>query len=177
MRFNSATGKTALDATSILLAAAGVFLWFREPQIPRVTLAGVAVDHTPSTLSPSSPGANVDGGTIVTSNIFAANRTAPAVRYSLPGSGSAADVSSSAMRDDLPATPALLPTVYGTMTGPNGATALIQSDSAGASGRLYREGDRVGIFRIEKILASSVVVRGPAGRVELKVEQRGVARE
>jgi len=65
-----------------------------------------------------------------------------------------------------------LPQVFGTMTGPGGSTALIQSDSAGASGRLYREGDQVGQYRIIRITGGSVVVRGPSGRHELKIQSR-----
>lgn len=58
------------------------------------------------------------------------------------------------------------------MLGPGGASALMQADSAGASGRLVREGDRLGPYRIVKISGSSVIVSGPAGRVELKIQPR-----
>lgn len=178
MRFDTSKGRAALDGTSIVLAATGLLLWLREPNVPRVTLPAVASRHAVSSVAQSQSGLNVDAATIVTSNIFAATRTPPAARYTPPGAGGSPDVGSgSAMQDQLPAAPVSPPRVYGTMTGPDGATALIQIDSAGASGRLYREGDRVGVFRIERILAGSVVVRGPLGRLELKVEQREDRRE
>ncbi len=172
MRLTSSTIRLALDAATLVLVVIGIFFWFREPHVPTVRIPPVALNGAAAQSPRPSPAA-ADAGAIVTSNMFASSRAAPAVRYTPPGAGgSSADAATPAMQDEIAEPRAAPPRVYGTMTGPNGATALIQSDSSGASGRLYREGDRVGAFRIEKILASSVVVRGPGGRLELKVEDR-----
>ncbi len=108
-----------------------------------------------------------DANAIVAGNIFSPSRAAPSTRYT-PGDGLRADASEAPMETIAPSVAP--PRVYGTMHGPSGAMALMQADSAGASGRLFREGERVGAFRIEKILGSSVIVRGPSGRIEIKVE-------
>lgn len=161
--------RASLNALTILLVFVGVVFWLKEPSVPYVVIPPAAVGR--ATASPThSPSASSDAGVIVSSNMFSATRAAPSVRYTPPGAGGvSADVSF--MPDEVVAIAAPPPRVFGTMTGSNGATALIQPDSAGSSSRLYREGERVGAFRIEKILANSVIVRGPSGRMELKVQQ------
>ena len=164
--------RTLLNALTIALVVIGVFFWLKEPSVPSVDIPAAAA-RSPGQIS--SPPKSADAGAIVSSNMFSATRAAPSVRYTPPGAGGTpADVS--ATQGEVVALPAH-PRGFGTMTGPNGATALIQPDSAGSSSRLYREGERVGSFRIEKILTSSVIVRGPAGRIELKVEQGEDRRE
>ena len=164
--------RVALDVATAVMLALGIYFWFREPVVQGVTLPGVSAAAVAGGRPAVNVGVTPDAGPIATSNMFSASRAAPASRYTPPGAGGASADASGAPMQEPAAVPVSPPTVYGTMTGPNGASALIQSDSAGASSRLYREGDRVGPFRIEKILASSVVVRGPTGRLELKVEQR-----
>ncbi|HUQ48404.1 MAG TPA: hypothetical protein VM053_09200 [Gemmatimonadaceae bacterium] len=164
--------KRILNILTVGLVVIGVFFWFRKPVIPPVGIPP-ALDAATSLAAVGPMTSSVDAIDIVGSNMFSASRAAPAARYTPPGAGGMSSDPSDASMQDEPAAPAAPPPrVYGTMTGPNGATALIEGDSAGASSRLYREGDRVGAYRIVKILPSSVVVTGPAGRVSLKVEQR-----
>ncbi len=165
----AAAVRTSLNGLTISLVVVGVVFWLQEPSVPNVVIPPAAATRTTvAEIQSSSTGS--DAGVIVSSNIFSATRAAPSVRYTPPGAGGvSADVSS--MPDEVVAIAAAPPRVFGTMTGSNGATALIQPDSAGSSSRLYREGERVGAFRIEKILPNSVIVRGPSGRMELKVQQ------
>ena len=161
-----------LRILTIVFAIAGAAFWILPPALPdarvveRAAAATVADNHAKATLAESASTA-----TIVESNIFSASRAAPGKRYTPPGSGGVAEEASAAASSDAPVMLATSPPrVFGTMVGPGGATALMQADSAGASGRLYREGERIGAYRIVKISASSVIVRGPEGRVELKIQ-------
>ncbi len=178
MRVTGANGRAGLNIATVVLVAAGIFLWFREPRLPVVAIP-TAASRVATPGVESETAVTLDAGPIVASNMFSATRAAPGVRYTLRSAGVQSADASVPGADEAMTAPALSPPprVYGTMTGPNGATALIQPDTAGASSRLYREGERVGAFRIEKILANSVVVRSAAGRLELKVEQREDRRE
>jgi len=173
MMKGAAAFRSLLNALTIALVVTGIVFWLKEPSVPSVVIPAAAARSSGQI---SSPAKSAEAGVIVSSNMFSATRAAPSVRYTPPGAGgTSADVS--AAQDEVVALPAPPPRVFGTMTGPNGATALIQPDSAGSSSRLYREGERVGAFLIEKILTSSVIVRGPSGRMELKVEQGEDRRE
>lgn len=162
--------KLGLDAAMVVLVIAGVAIWISDAPIPTATASVPSDKPVSPTVERVSTGDNASAAaTIVAGNIFSATRAAPAVRYNPPADGVAEDIGDVAY---VPPAPVNLPRVYGTMSGPGGAMALIQHDSAGASSRLFREGDRVGPFRIEKILTNSVVLRGPSGRAEIPVEQR-----
>lgn len=168
----------ALTVLTVGLAGAGAGLWVWRAPMPEPAVASVAevpaaAASSASTLTDRAAFGDDDARIIVSENIFSSTRAAPRVRYTPPGAGDAAGVAS--MDDPVPTEmiiEAPLPQVFGTMTGPGGATALIQPDSAGASGRLYREGEKVGEYRIIQITSGSVVVRGPGGRHELKVQSR-----
>ncbi|HEX2723634.1 MAG TPA: hypothetical protein VHM24_12025 [Gemmatimonadaceae bacterium] len=169
---NSQGLKRALDGITVILVAAGGALWLVDKPLPTPHPARPAEVVKPNTRSSPADSAPLIAGTrdIIAANIFSPTRAAPAARYTPNAEGSAAAAEPAA---DAPmAPPAVPPRVFGTMTGPAGSMALIQPDSAGATGRLYREGERVGPFRIEKILKASVVMRGPSGRVEVPIEQR-----
>ncbi len=164
--------KSVLDGVTVLLVIGGAAVWLIDTEIPSPSQQ-YQPERSPATAGQSSPASlrNADdANAIVTANMFSATRAAPAVRYT-PNAQGAADAGGAGAEPML-APVAMPPRIYGTMTGPTGAMALIQPDSAGASGRIYQEGERVGLFRIEKILKSSVVLRGPSGRVEIPVEQR-----
>lgn len=163
------TLRALFNALTTMLVLTGILFWLKEPSVQEVVIPAAASSR-PVSDGVGSGKVSPDAGAIVSSNMFAATRAAPAVRYTPPGAGGMS-ADASPMENDVVALPTPPPRVFGTMTGSNGATALIQPDSAGSSSRLYREGERVGAFRIEKILPSSVIVRGPSGRMELKVEQ------
>ena len=178
MMFDTATVRRLLNILTTMLVGAGIFFWFKEPEIPHVSIP--APTQLASNVSSATPPANssVDATAIVAFNMFSASRAAPAARYTPPGAGGmSTDGSEASTRNEPAVQAAPPPRVYGTMTGSNGATALIEADSAGSSSRLYREGDRVGVYRIVKILPSSVVLTGPSGRIALKVERREDPRE
>lgn len=161
--------RTSLNVLTVAFVGMAVVFWLKAPTVPGVVIPPAAAMHA-SAGRGGSPTVSSDAGALVSSNMFSATRAAPSVRYTPPGAGGVSSNVSS-IPDEVVALPAPPPRVFGTMTGSNGATALIQPDSAGSSSRLYHEGERVGVFRIEKILPSSVIVRGPSGRIELKVEQ------
>ncbi len=164
--------ETVLAALAAVLVAAGAGLWIWEPPSPTVEMAPAAVSAAPSYVAPQAVAVTADAGVIVSENIFSSTRAAPRVRYTPPGAG---DEPESASASESPAAMVVetpLPQVFGIMMGPGGATALIQPDSAGASGRLYREGDQVGPYRIVRITGGSVTVRGPLGRHELRIQSR-----
>lgn len=177
MTFDATGVKRILNGLTVVLFAAGIVFWFKEPKIPRVSIPAATGAGSQVNGSTAPANSSADANAIVASNMFSASRAAPAARYTPPGAGGMSDVSEPSTQNEpvAPVTP--LPRVYGTMTGPNGATALIETDSAGSRSRLYREGERVGAYRILKILPSAVVVSGPSGRTLLKVEQRDEPRE
>lgn len=162
-----------LGVLTVVLVIAGAGLWIWRPPLPEVAV-------TPPAARPVQPPRNdrgiaraADASVIISENMFSSTRAAPRARYTPPGAGDATDIASEpAPNSTEMVVDAPLPQVFGTMTGPGGATALIQPDSAGASGRLYREGDQVGQYRIIRITSGSVTVRGPGGRHELKVQSK-----
>lgn len=156
---------------ALTVAAAGLLLW--EPPLPTTQAGPQSAQPLPAPRPVPASRAPGEAGVIVSQNMFSSTRAAPRVRYTPPGAGDEPDVAFPGEPADagmIVETP--LPQVFGTMTGPGGATALIQPDPASASGRLYREGEQVGEYRIIQITSGSVVVRGPGGRHELKIQTR-----
>ena len=163
--------ETTLKILTSLFVITGAILWLLPSRVPAASALPLAVTQptTPSVSTPSSDSASVSA--VIASNIFSPSRVPPRSRYS-PATGSGEEPAGAG---GVPSASLLTPPplrVFGTMTGPGGATALMVTDSAGASGRLYREGDRIGGYRVVRITGSSVVVSGPAGRVELKIQPR-----
>ena len=169
--------ETLLAVLTAGLVVAGAGLWIWRPSLPEVTVTPATAQPVQSPRKDRGAGRAADASVIVDENMFSSTRAAPRVRYTPPGAGDATDFAS----EPAPASTEIvvdapLPQVFGTMTGPGGATALIQPDSAGASGRLYREGDQVGQYRIIRITSGSVTVRGPGGRHELRVQSKEAPR-
>jgi hypothetical protein len=154
-----------------LLGAAGALFW--EPSLPPLVTA-------PGGLHPASedPGSRPSEGevqrdAIVQANIFSLSRAAPQTRYNpyeING-----DANASMFPDFVFDAPALVPegdlvpSLYGTVLGPDGAAALMRLDPAMPGARLYRAGDRAGDYRVVEIDARSVVLSGPEGRVQLRL--------
>jgi hypothetical protein len=162
-----------LRVLTVVFAVTGAAFWILPPSVPDVLLtaksqtASLAINRAVAQSSDSA-----SASAIVASNIFSPSRAAPGKRYTPPGTGGEGEETNAHVSDVPVMPPSPPPRVFGTMMGPGGATALMQTDSAGASGRLYREGERVGGYRILKISSSSVIVRGPEGRIELKIQPR-----
>ncbi len=165
------TARKLLIGLAAIVFVTGLGFWVWNPEPP----TGGREDHKPG----SSPTATVTAGRegqvdipgIVAANIFSAKRTAPSRRYD-PANLDGPDVSSGAPDMAMESPPQVaLPQLFGTVVGPAGAMALMQGDSSDGPGRLFREGDRIGQFRIVKVKTNSVIVSGPSGRVEIPVER------
>ena len=163
--------RVTLLAISWIFVAIGLAFWFWTPDVtPDPDDAAILAEN-----SAAAPGVNVPVSAeisgIISSNIFSATRTAPARRYN-PADYESTDGSS--VPEVVPSAPVIqqpVPELFGTVLGGGGAMALMQADSSGATARLFREGDRIGQYRVIKIKPSSVIVSGPDGRREIQVER------
>ncbi len=175
--------RLALTASAAVLAVIAVALWVAEPNLPTGSVApGIASPRADSAVSAAGSDA-ADAGAIVNANIFSATRSAPRGRrnparnfpeeYSAPATTAEPDGGGMSSGDIFTPPPRL----FGTMVGAGRSTALLQADSAGAAGRLYHEGDRVGNYRLVRILSNSVIVTGPRGRLELPIRTKDTERE
>jgi hypothetical protein len=98
---------------------------------------------------------------IVTTNIFSQDRTAPPVRFSLPGR---------AVAPPKPRGPVLR--LFGITVGPHGAVAIIDADPKIPGSDLYRVGDVVAGARLVAITDSTVTLVAPAGPLVLRLAPR-----
>jgi hypothetical protein len=99
---------------------------------------------------------------VVQGNILSPSRTAPAPREALrPGAG-AAGSSGDGPRRRL--------RLSGIVRGPEGVVALIDADPAVPGAELYRQGDRVGPYRLVEATDSVIVLRGASGTQVLRLD-------
>jgi hypothetical protein len=112
---------------------------------------------------------------IVLSNVFAANRRAPSSRYAPPELSG--DSANGAMAEPMPLPMSPLdslsmsgdvPRLYGTVIGGDGTRALLHLSNRGLA--LYEVGARDGGYTVVSIAPREVVVRGPGGRVTLRLD-------
>jgi hypothetical protein len=175
-----------------VIVAAGALLW--RPAVPNDEIPPEGIGTHSMKHAPAAPLDVTANQVIVEGNIFSAARKAPAVRYNpfepdwgSVGTGVTEPVAEAPAADANPEG-AGVPKLFGTMVGPHGAAALLRLDASLPEAQIYREGDRAGGYRVEKINEQSVVLRGPAGRVELRLvrpegteegpnEERGQPRE
>jgi hypothetical protein len=154
-----------------VFVGAGALLW--RPGIPSNEIAPTGIEARSVKNAPAAPLDVTANQIIVQGNIFSASRKAPAVRYNPfePDWGSADPATPEPAADTASATAAGdgVPKLFGTMIGARGSAALLRLDPALLEAQLYREGDRAGRYRVEKINEQSVVLRGPAGRVVLRL--------
>jgi hypothetical protein len=115
----------------------------------------------------------------VLANVFSARRTPPMSRYTPPESGSDSTggmMSDSAMAgspiDSLMMTEGAVPGLFGTVTTPEGARALLFLDPSLDGPRLYAVGDGAAGYRVVSIEPRVVIVRGPQGRVVLRMPDK-----
>ena len=113
---------------------------------------------------------------IVMANVFAASRTPPPARYTPP---ELAGDSAGGLVADAPTDPAMLeeyategevPRLFGTVVGPEGTRALLHLDAATSGPRLYAAGEADGGYRVLSITPRQVVLRGPRGRITLRLD-------
>lgn len=154
-------------AAANLLIAAAFWLWNPEPDARARQSGGKSIAQSALAAVPKQSSA--DNAGIVAANIFSASRTPPGRRYN-PADDELSDPGESAAPMNIVEVSAP-PHLFGTVVGPAGAMALMQSDSAGGPGRLYREGEKIGSYRLLKVKANSVIMSGPSGRLEIQVQR------
>ncbi|MBA3466678.1 MAG: hypothetical protein H0T21_04660 [Gemmatimonadaceae bacterium] len=153
--------------------ATGVVFWFWNPEPPAKPDGSLQQGFTsPRETKPAVPETPMATTAIIGANIFSATRTPPSRRYD-PANPEGSGISTGGAPDMMMESPAQenLPQLFGTVLGPAGAMALMQGDSSDGPGSLFREGDRLGQFRIVKVKSNSVIVSGPSGRIEIPVER------
>ena len=144
------------------LGLIGGLLWVFPPPgrppdqpAPDVTLPEPPVDPS------EHAGALLAYEEIARANVFTADRSPPASRYTPGGAPAAAARPAST-------TPSLR--LYGLAVGPDGAVALIDADPTIPGAEIYRVGDQVGLYRLLSIADTFVVLAGPAGERTLRLQ-------
>ena len=170
MRVDQGIVRKALIAFTALAMIAGVGLWLWNPEPdssareaePAPGAGKIAIENRVLPVP--------DRSAIVAANIFSPARTPPERRYNPAADefGDAPDPAAEMVPVEAVQSP---PQLFGTVLGPGGGMALMQADSADGPARLFREGEKVGGYRLLKIKASSVVVGGPSGRLEIQVQR------
>jgi hypothetical protein len=163
----------ALRTLTALFVVVALFALVWQPAIPDAVIPPPG-RHALGEGPPTSRGDAAAVSAIVTANIFAASRTAPARRY---------DPATLDAQNDSPPAPdpiatdvmmhgdARVPQLFGIVAGPNGASALLRLDASSDDATLYRVGDRDGGYRVDEINEQSVVLTGPAGRIVLRLNK------
>ncbi len=161
-------------AAVALVMGALAWAWPVRTVVPAVapstgaTLARMAVAHNTSVAEE-----------IVLANAFATSRTPPGTRYAPVETVTDTAAGFAVEPSRLPGMPMMpgpdsltlagdVPRLYGTVVSPRGTSALLHLTDAGP--RLYIAGDRDGVYRVISIAPGEVVLRGPTGRVTLRLE-------
>lgn len=165
--------ETILRGLSVFFAALAVTVFLWPVSVPRDQIAPAGLDAPSSQPARASDPAITQS--IVTSNIFSAARKPPRSRYNpfepdpiAPelslGTGSMVDTGVVSNED-------AVPSLFGIMSSPAGANALMRLDPGVPEAVLYREGDRAGQYRVVKINSQSVVLSGPRGQTVLQLKR------
>ena len=159
-----------LIMVAALVIGAGTLLWrpSLDAEIPDESAGALAGDSSPG--FPGVPAARAgDASRIVGNNLFAPARQPPQHRYnpSAPPSTDAVGLDAGAVSDPLLA--AELPSLLGTAIDALGTRALLQMSSSDSSAKFYRVGERIGVYRVQRIEAGRVILSGPSGRVTLEL--------
>lgn len=150
----------ALTALSVVVAATAL-LW--PASLPEAEIAPAGLE--PGARAPiRPPPGDAVSREIIGGNIFSTTRRPPATRYRPIGPAEGESLAEGGTESGEGA-----PRLYGIVPAANGAAALLRLDRAVGGARLYREGERGGSYRVESIGERSVVLSGPAGRVELRL--------
>lgn len=151
-------------AGMLLAAAIGLQVVPLRPRLPDLPV-GATVAPAPDVDPSAQAAALLTYEEIVRVNPLAQDREPPPERYVPPGLRAASP--------DDQSTPAPEPPrlrLFGVATAPTGAVALIDADPSIPGAEIYRIGDRVGVYRLESIAESVVVLRGPSGIRTLQLE-------
>ena len=165
--------ETILRALSVSFAALAVVALVWPVSVPRDQIPPTGLDAPSSQPARASDPAVTES--IVTANIFSAERKPPRSRYNPfepdpiapePSLGGAMAVDPAVTSDE-----GAVPRLFGIMSSPAGANALMRLDPAVPEAVLYREGDRAGQYRVVKINPQSVVLSGPRGQTVLQLKR------
>jgi len=143
-------------------ALIGALLWVFPPPVrpPEQPPADIVLPAPPADPSEHAV-ALLAYEEIARSNVFAADRSPPASRYT-PGGPPAAPAR------PVSTAPALR--LYGLAVGPSGQVALIDADPTIPGAEIYRVGDQVGPYRLTAIADTFVVLAGPSGERTLRLQ-------
>lgn len=161
-------------AVGALFLGAVAWVWPVRTNVPAVAPMTAAPLARLAVAQPASAAEE-----IVLANAFAVSRTPPGSRYAPveqvtdTAAGLAAEPNRVPGMPTMPGLDSLtlagdVPRLYGTVVSPRGTTALLHLTDAGP--RLYAAGDRDGAYRVISIAPGVVVLRGPTGRVTLRLE-------
>jgi hypothetical protein len=148
-----------------VFAVAGVALRVAPVELPGPNDAVPAVPAASPSPPASEAAARERYGALVSSNAFAAARTAPTKRW----------VPEGLRRDTAPPPkaprkpPEPVARLFGITRGPGGAVALIDADPDVPGAEVYRVGDTVHGGRLSNISESTVTVTRPSGPVVLRL--------
>ena len=163
-----------LAAASVV---AGAALWFMPPATGVASARPIAIDTSAGASTASVHTAAAEQ--IALGNMFSHSRTPPSTRYVPPefAGESANGMMASAEQETAmasPMDPVAGPRLLGTVLGPDGPRALLQLDPAASpvSARMYAPGDGDAGYRVISITPRVVVLRGPRGRVTLRLDQQ-----
>ncbi len=139
---------------------------------PDAVTTPAALDSAAPATAPAAIGDAARRAAVVEANIFSDARRPPSVRYD-PFAPEPGFAPAPAPEPGVPA-PADddgVPRLYGTLLGPGGALALMRLDPALPDAQLYREGDRVGPYRVGRITEQSVILDTSGGRIVLRLNR------
>ena len=156
-----------------ITAVLGGLLWVLPPRVHVTPAPPLSLDSSGSVAAVTArPDIAED---IAVANVFAATRTPPNTRFVPPefAGESANGMMPEPSASSDPAAPPLaadVPQLFGTVIGPDGTKALLHLDPASPAPRLYGPGERDGGYRVLSISPRAVVLRGPGGRVTLRLD-------
>ena len=165
--------ETILRALAVSFAAIAVMALLWPVSVPHDQIPPAGLDAPSSQPARASDPAITES--IVTANIFSAERKPPRSRYNPfepdpiapePLLGAAMSVDAAVISDE-----DAVPRLFGIMSSPAGANALMRLDPTVPEAVLYREGDRAGQYRVVKINLQSVVLSGPRGQTVLQLKR------
>jgi hypothetical protein len=107
---------------------------------------------------------------VIAGNIFSPTRAAPARRFN-PAEPEPVSAPPEDNADVVVSEEEAVPRLFGIVIGPAGASALMRLDASNPEAQIYREGDSGGRYRVVKINERSVILEGPSGRIELRLQR------
>ena len=108
---------------------------------------------------------------VIAGNVFSPSRAAPGRRYNPAEPEGPVVAPPQDNTDVVVSEEEAVPRLFGIVIGPAGASALMRLDPSNPEAQIYREGDSAGRYRVLKINEQSVLLQGPSGRIELRLQR------